>query len=475
MPKLYRPPRALPAVIVHPARATRDFFVLIAQRFRDVRCTQVAGSLAYTTLLALVPLLAVTLALFSKFPAFSELGEALGSFLQSNVLPPAASQIVTTYALQFSEKAAGLTLFGTFGLIITTLLLLGTIEKVLNAIWGVHQLRPWITRMMIYWVVLSLGPLALGGSVYATSMLAAQTVGMMGNHGGEGFSILLATVTPVGLLGLLFAFLYFSVPNARVRISHALIGGLAAGAGFVFMQQAFAHFLAKFPTYTLIYGTFAVLPIFLVWLYLSWLVVLLGALITAALPSFFERHAIAPKAPGQEVWCAINMLCQLSAARATGGAVSFEALYDQAGVTRDATGAILEDMRSYGWVARTDEQGWVLAIAPEALRLREVITRFALDAEHWLRYQRQHGGTLAAQLVHTALVQQDLSLQELAARAAAAEAPGADDEAPVADGELAPAQEAPSADGQGEDEQGEDKQEGQDEQEGSLASFSKAG
>lgn len=419
MPKVYWPRRALPAAIMEPLRATRDFFALMAQRFQEVQCPQVAGSLTYTTLLALVPLLAVTLALFSKFPAFSELGEALGTFLQSNVLPPAASQIVTTYALQFSEKAAGLTLFGTFGLIITTLLLLGTIEKVLNAIWGVHQLRPWITRMMIYWVVLSLGPLALGGSVYATSRLAAQTVGMIGQQAGEGFSILMATLMPVCLLGLLFAFLYFSVPNARVRISHALIGGLAAGAGFVFMQQAFAHFVAKFPTYTLIYGTFAVLPIFLVWLYLSWLVVLLGALITAALPSFFERRAIAPKVPGQEVWCAINMLCALASVRAsTGGAVSFDALYAQAGASRDATGAILEDMRSYGWVARTDEQGWVLAIAPEALRLREIIARFALDAAHCQTLPRPHGGTLAARRIQQALEAQDCTLQELALCAA---------------------------------------------------------
>lgn len=419
MPKVYWPRRALPAAILEPLRATRDFFALMAQRFQEVQCPQVAGSLTYTTLLALVPLLAVTLALFSKFPAFSELGEALGTFLQSNVLPPAASQIVTTYALQFSEKAAGLTLFGTFGLIITTLLLLGTIEKVLNAIWGVHQLRPWLTRMMIYWVVLSLGPLALGGSVYATSRLAAQTVGMIGQQAGEGFSILMATLMPVCLLGLLFAFLYFSVPNARVRISHALIGGLAAGAGFVFMQQAFAHFVAKFPTYTLIYGTFAVLPIFLVWLYLSWLVVLLGALITAALPSFFERRAIAPKVPGQEVWCAINMLCALTSVRAsTGGAVSFDALYAQAGASRDATGAILEDMRSYGWVARTDEQGWVLAIAPEVLRLREIVARFALDAAHCQTLPRPHGGTLAARRIQQALEAQDCTLQELALCAA---------------------------------------------------------
>ncbi|MBQ7626065.1 MAG: YihY family inner membrane protein [Rhodocyclaceae bacterium] len=404
---------------MEPLRATRDFFALMAQRFQDVQCPQVAGSLTYTTLLALVPLLAVTLALFSKFPAFSELGEALGTFLQSNVLPPAASQIVTTYALQFSEKAAGLTLFGTFGLIITTLLLLGTIEKVLNAIWGVHQLRPWLTRMMIYWVVLSLGPLALGGSVYATSRLAAQTVGMIGQQAGEGFSILMATLMPVCLLGLLFAFLYFSVPNARVRISHALIGGLAAGAGFVFMQQAFAHFLAKFPTYTLIYGTFAVLPIFLVWLYLSWLVVLLGALITAALPSFFERRAIAPQVPGQEVWCAINMLCALASVRlGTGGALSFEALYAQAGASRDATGAILEDMRNYGWVARTDEQGWVLAIAPEVLRLREIVARFALDAAHWQALPRPCGGVLAARRIQQALEAQDCTLQELSLWAA---------------------------------------------------------
>lgn len=417
MHKLYRFTRSLPPAVARPLLATSDFFALMARRFQDARCPQVAGSLAYTTLLALVPLLAVTLALFSNFPAFQELGTALSDFLKTNVLPPAAAQIVTTYALQFSEKAAGLTLVGTVGLIITVLMLLGTIEQVLNAIWGVRQLRPWLTRIMVYWVVLSLGPLALGGSIYASSRLVAQTTGLMGQASGE-ISTVFATLTPVCLLGLLFGFLYFSVPNARVRISHALIGGFAAGAGFVFMQQAFAQFVAKFPTYTLIYGTFAALPIFLVWLYLSWLVLLLGALIAASLPAFFERHAVTPATAGQSAWAAVNILCDLAHTQTQGGAAGFDALHAGAGVSRDTTGAILETLRTEGWAVRTDDQNWTLAIAPDALRLRDIIARFALDPAGWLAHHSQNGGAFAAQSVLDGLNGQDCTLHELATRSA---------------------------------------------------------
>ncbi|THF58601.1 YihY family inner membrane protein [Pseudothauera rhizosphaerae] len=393
--------------------AARDLQGLLLTRFRATHCTQVAGSLVFTTLLALVPLITVAIALFSNFPGFAELGDSLRAFLLENLLPERAGRIVTNYALQFSQKAAGLTMLGTALLVVTALMLLSTIERVFNQIWGVRQPRPLLFRIAVYWFALTLGPLVLGGSVFASGYLISASM-QLGHHVpylGE----LAARLLPPVMLAALFSYLYFAVPNHPVRPLHALAGGIAAAIAFVLMQRAFGLFITRFPTYTLVYGAFAALPIFLVWLYLSWVIVLLGALVTATLPSFLERRRVAAPFPGDRTHAALNMLVDLAHAQHAGRPESFATLRTGASLADDQCENVLGTMCDAGWVARTENGEWVLGIAPERLRLSDVIARFALAPESWLQATAGSPAQRAAERFAAALCQADLTLAELLA------------------------------------------------------------
>lgn len=400
-------------------QSLRDFLKLVAGRFVATRCPEIAGSLTYTTLLAIVPLVTVTIALFSNFPAFAQLGTALGDFLQTNVLPDLAGQIVA-YALQFSEKAAQLTLIGTAMLVITVVLLLSTIDGVFNDIWGVKQPRPLLTRLAVYWVALTLGPMALAGSIFATGQLVATSVALVGDSRHIG--TFTATVMPLTLLGALFSFLYFAVPNHPVRVLHALAGGFAAALAFLLMQRMFGMFIAMSPSYTLVYGTFAALPIFLLWLYLSWVVVLLGAIVAATFPDFFERTKTPLSFPGDRACAALSMLIALTVGQREGRTCPFNQLQELSGITNDQTEALLGEMHECGWVARTDDENWILSTHPDLLSLVDVIERFALAPDNWAFARGGPATVAAARRLHAALLTADQTLTELAAQPAGEQA-----------------------------------------------------
>jgi membrane protein len=396
-------------------QALRSFITLLSERFVATRCPQVAGSLTFTTLLALVPLVTVSIALFSNFPAFKTLAETLATFVQKEILPELAAQIVTTYALQFSDKAAQLTLIGTTLLVVTVLLLLHTIDDVFNAIWGVRKHRPMLTRLAVYWVALSLGPIAVAASIFATGELVGTSLALIGNH--TEISAFSAMLTPLTLLGTLFSFLYFGTPNHPVKILHALIGGFAAALAFLLMQRLFGLFIARFPTYTLVYGTFAALPIFLVWLYLSWVVVLLGAILAATLPEFVEQRSIVKPFAGSQALAAVNILTTLATGQGHGVTAPFELLQTRSGSSRSDTETLLEEMRECGWIARTEDETWVLTRRAEDLAVSEVVQRFALSTEDWSRAAstrptRLYGAALAATLRAADATIADLSTPE---------------------------------------------------------------
>lgn len=393
--------------------ASRDFARLLIERFSATRCPQVAGSLTFTTLLAIVPLVTVSLALFGNFPAFKDLGDALSGFIQNNILPERAGRIVTTYALQFSEKAAQLTLIGTIMLVVTVLLLLHTIDSVFNDIWGVRTPRPLLTRLTVYWVALTVGPFALAGSIFATGRLVATSAELIGHSARTGmFSTL---IVPFAMLAVLFAFLYYAVPNHPIRALHACIGGVFAAAAFMAMQRLFGTFVAGLPTYTLVYGTFAALPIFLAWLYMSWIVVLLGALVAATLPGFLSRTTRISPFPGDRAWAATSVLTRLAGAQRRGHAVPFDELRATCGGSDDMVETILGEMREQGWVARTDEHAWVLAIDPAQLTIQAVVRHFALNPEAWLRHANPCGTRHAAELLEAAMRSADITLEALSA------------------------------------------------------------
>lgn len=255
----------------------------VVRRFHVDRCTQAAASLSFSTLLGLVPLIAIALALITYSPFAASLGAALEKFLLANLLPDKAGAFIAKYVAQFAHKAARLTLIGGLVLGITALMQMLTIEHTFNIIWRVRAKRPLLRRIAMHLLALLLGPLIFGGSLLAISYIAGVSFGLVNEP--RWLNTLVFRTLPYVCMTMLFALLYYTLPNRAVVKWHAVMGGIFATLGFVLLQRLFGIYVANFPAYTVIYGAFAAVPIFLVWLYLSWSVVLVGALIVAELPA----------------------------------------------------------------------------------------------------------------------------------------------------------------------------------------------
>lgn len=262
------------------------------RRFAADRCLATAGALSYTSLLALVPLLAVFLSILRVFPFFAELQEDAERHITGALLPTQSDAAIA--ALHgFIDKAAGLTGIGVIGLAVTAVLLLNTINHAFARIWRVTALRSLVVRFLAYWAILTMGPLLFGLAIWLSGLL--YTTGQ--SVGGSGFAVLARAVAPFGpfaLEAIGFALLYVVVPNRPVRRMDALTGGLAAALLFEGLKRGFALYLIYFPSYEVIYGAIAAVPIFLVWMYGCWAVTLFGAEVAAALPEWRENQAAAP-------------------------------------------------------------------------------------------------------------------------------------------------------------------------------------
>lgn len=293
----------------------------LAQRFRQDRLGVTASSLTFTTVLALVPFFTVALSLFTAFPAFGRLRDELGQWLVDQLIPASIADSVLEHLGVFASKASqmGVISLAVFGF--TTLSLLLTVDHTLNAIWRVRQPRPLSQRLLVYWAALTLGPLLMGASLAITSYVAAQSglwlaaaQGDVARHAGQGLLALLKFVElalPVPGITLL----YHYVPNTHVRWRHALAGGLFATLGLALLRWGMGIYLLKMPGYSLIYGAFAAVPVLLLWMYLSWLIVLFGAVIAAYLPALEQGIAPETDAPGRNFELAASALQALAAAR----------------------------------------------------------------------------------------------------------------------------------------------------------------
>ena len=258
------------------------FAIALPRRLFEDRLTQAAGSLTYTTLLSIVPLLAVALALSTAFPGFDRVMEALRDYVVKNFLPEAKGVHMMVGQLNdFAVGARKLTGIGLAALGVTAVMLMLTVDDLLNRIFRVERKRSLPQRIAMYWTVLTLGPLLIGAGLSMTSALAASSFGFVKL---DEFAQFLLRVLPFLLTWAALTALYILVPNRPVPVTPALAGGLLAGIGFEIAKRGFAIFVTSgFPTYTLIYGAFAALLVFLIWVYLSWLIALVGATFTATL------------------------------------------------------------------------------------------------------------------------------------------------------------------------------------------------
>ena len=352
------------------------FLLHVARRFDEVRCLQIASSLTFTTLLALVPLVTIALTLMSAFPVFSGLGEHIHQFLLANMLPEAAGKVVTGYIEQFSGRAGRLTALGTAVLAVTAFMMMFTIERAFNSIWRVSRARPVAQRVLIYWATLTLGPVLIGVSLSITSYIISTSLGYATQVPLAGAAIV--GLAPFVLACAAFTFLYYVVPNRAVRLRHALLGGFVAALAFEIMKRGFALYIAKFPTYTLVYGAFAVIPIFLLWIYFSWVVIVIGALIAALAPDFAALgDAGSPSRTG--IGDVLEVLLILARAQQGPELLELAQIARRASLTGDQAETILQRMVARGWVARSAGDRYALVCDTEKLLMAEVYREFVLD------------------------------------------------------------------------------------------------
>jgi membrane protein len=392
---------------------------IVGRRFVEERCLQIASSLTFTTLLAIVPIITVALILMSAFPVFRELMDQIHEFMLKNMLPESAGA-VAGYAQQFTRNAARLTAVGLLFLFVTAMIVLLTIDKAFNQIWRVPRPRSLIQRVFIYWALLTVGPVLIGASLSLTSWVVTLSLGLVRDVPYAGFVLL--KMVPILLTGLAFALLYITLPNRRVLVRDALSGAFLAALAFEGMKRGFAAYVTQFPTYTLVYGAFASVPIFLLWIYLSWLVVLLGAVMTAVMPEWRERASLVEPVPGSPFLDALQILRLLWEAHRTGEIVTVHQLHRVIKLPIDRIEAILDAMSRARWVGRV-ARGWVLMKDAAEVSVAEIYHLFVFrtGARVAARQSGQELDQLVLELAGGIEDSLQLSLEQLFRQAVSAE------------------------------------------------------
>jgi len=258
-----------------------DFARRLASRTRDVSLARTAGSLAFTTLLGLVPLATVAITFAARFPMFQQWLDTLESYLLQYMLPGSANAVVQTHIREFTEKAARLTGVSIAFIVVTAALMIATIEREINAIWGIAQRRPFARRAIVFLLGATAGPVLVGASISMTTWLLAQSLAAVPLQ--ATLAEFVVKPLPLVFSTLALALLYATAPNRHVPWRNAFAGAGAAALAFEAAKHGFALYLTHVPTYELVYGALAALPVFLIWIYLCWLIVLTGAAITATL------------------------------------------------------------------------------------------------------------------------------------------------------------------------------------------------
>ncbi len=344
--------------------AAWGFLRYVAHRFFADMCIQSAGVLTYTTLLAVVPLSAVALGIFSAFPVFGEFTLAVQDFVFANFVP-AAGETVRRYVDEFAANASRLTSVGTAFLVATSVMLVAAISEALNRIWKTHQKRTIGGRLAVYWSMLTLGPILIGISLAVSSYLFSLP--FFEGQGLQGLRRMLIGALPWATASLAFAITYIIVPDARVPARWAAVGAVVAATLFELAKKGFAVYVTEFAAYQAIYGALAAIPIFLLWIYLCWLIILLGAEVAYCLDQP-DRWSGRDDHRYQDLILAYRLIGHLHEAQRTGcGLRERDLLRLERSLGRDRLESMLEMLGRARFVHRTTDGDW--ALARDAARL----------------------------------------------------------------------------------------------------------
>jgi membrane protein len=402
----------LPHGVVGRLARAREVLEFAVHKARQLRLAEVAASLTFSSMLALVPLVAVVLAVLTAFPIFSEFRESLERDLPKSLLPVPYAQTILRYLTEFAAKAAGVGVAGLVFLGASALSMILTVDRVLNDIWQVHRRRPLVQRLLLYWAVLTVGPLLLGVSLSLTSFVISMSdLSMV--HLGPGLREAVGLLAPA-IAACAYSTVYVLVPNRRVAWRHALTGGIVTAVTGELMSRGFAAYVLHGSLLS-IYGAFAALPIFLLWIYLSWLTFLFGAAIAATLPQLRRTRFADARRAGDRALTALALVKLLYDARRGGalGARSLEALARSLRSDEEELAGLLTQLEELGYVrhlspaaaapaAGTAEAAaaadldpasgeWLLSCDPQVKGLAAAFHYFALDPRNSL-LQRQDLG-----------------------------------------------------------------------------------
>jgi membrane protein len=359
----------------------KSFGARVVARMREERLSQTAAGLTFTTTLAIVPLATVALAIFTAFPIFARFRKALQEYFLEALMPAMISDTVMQFINGFADKARGLTLLGLAFLVVTAFAMLITIESTFNQIWRVRATKGFTQRMVVAWAVLTLGPVLLGVSLWLTGLAAAQVAGYKFLSGA---SDALLWLIPVLLSAAGWAVLYRTVPHTQVAWRHALIGALVAAVLFEIVKRGFASYLTSFANFRQLYGAFAVVPIFLLWLYVCWLITLAGAVIASILPTWGQQDKQRVARAGDAFADALAVTRALQAARSEEPfALSLAQLEHAIDAPRGALQDALNTLQKIGWVtpvAVGEEQRYSLICEPVAVTLAPLVRALLVDS-----------------------------------------------------------------------------------------------
>ena len=371
----------------------------LRERFNEDHLGLTASSLTFTTIISIVPLFTVALAVFSVFPMFSQMQSILQLWLVDSLIPDNISRQVLSYLGQFAANASKIGWVGALVFLVTAVTLILTIDVKLNDIWRVRKMRSLTRRILVYWGLLTLGPLLLGMSLSLSSYAISSSKGLVTVMPGS-VNVLL-NLLEFGLMSAGMAAMYRFVPNTPVRWSHALWGGVFVAVGIELAKRVLTWYLSLVPTYSAVYGAFATAPILLIWIYVAWVIVLLGAVVAAYLPSLLGGIARRGGTPGWNFQLALELLQKLSSSHDSSHELgdkagkSLEVLSRELRVNDLQLEEALQTLLSLDWIGRLDEEEArhvllvdlaITPLAPRAERLLlpvRISTQNMWEKSHW--------------------------------------------------------------------------------------------